>query len=382
MSQSGLNQILSLNPNATVFDAQGNKVQLTQSLIDGVSSNPFGPRTVPIPNLDPTGTLSGLGQAGLNNAALASGQLRGMDLTSALSNRNFFDNIASGTGLNGDNQIFQNAVGTIFSGGSGGGNSSFNAFSGGGNFGSQALNPEDFANLTFGNKIISQDNINAANDFFLNAPSLLDSVGGSNPFVDRINELTEQNSNAFLARQNAELDERVQRNLQEQLVGNGILSGSAIANSTGDIINEATRDFAAFDATQQLENTRFLGELALQDAELQTRQNEFVLTQALVDKGFDESFARAMAAEEGARQRALVQANVQQSINAQNQQTALRQAQIQSATQLLLGGQEGFFNTVDNQIDAANLPLTGSIGVAGALPAQQESKSKSKSKSI
>lgn len=288
-------------------------------------------------------------------AALFSGPGQGLGILpdfqdlQALSGQSFFE----GFGQNPDtgaftnpNPVFQSALNTAFTtpeinipslGGFGGGASGF----GGGGFGGQII-PDQ----------ATQD----ALSFLQNPDSVFDTLSGG-PIVDEIRSLDEQSTLALRERAMQNLDEALEISLAND-AAQGFISGSTIQLNRERITEGVLTDLNVILAEKSLQNTRFLGELAMQDIINRTNAAESIIQAALTEKGIDADFAARMAKIASDQATALAVASI-------NSQTQLALNQQDNALQLLGLGQQDFQSSLDRQLAVNTLPFNTLAGLGG-----------------
>ena len=263
--------------------------------------------------------------------------------------------------------------------------------------------------------ILSQGQTQQAIQGLLNPQSIFDIMSGG-PIVDEINARTNTLQDAFRTQQMANMDQGIAK-IRAQLAAEGVLSGSDIINEQFDFTQGVLNDIAVFDAGLGLENTRYLGDLAMQDLTQRSNNLQRILVEANLQRGMNVNVAIADAdrksreiiaqAEISARVAvANMEAQMQASIaNAQlGQQGSIAQAQLgtqmdianldtaralqlaqyDTQARLALGGQaagvdvlalmqQDYQNQLANQMGVQQLPLNLLGGLAGPMSLQNMS---------
>jgi hypothetical protein len=292
--------------------------------------------------------------------------------------QSFYGNLAG----SGANPIMTDALGRAFAtpditmpeikmpdinyGGGGGMGGGFGAGFGGGGQG-------------FGGKIIPNAAVNNALDYLQNTPSVFDQMSGG-PIVDEINQRTQAEDQAYTQRALADLEQATEIALANDMA-QGLLSGSTILTNRERLAENVLNDINVFRATRSLEQTKYLGDLAMQDIMTQSNNMQSILQQAMVEKGIDANYAAQMAAIATEQATALAQAKIASQtqlgvagINSQTQlgsqlmdiQARLGMNQQNNAMNLLGLGQQDYNASIDRQIGLGTLPLQLLAGQGGA----------------
>jgi hypothetical protein len=127
----------------------------------------------------------------------------------------------------------------------------------------------------------------------LNPASPFDVMSGG-PIVNEINARTNALQEAYRNQQFLNL-ERGLETRRSGLAAEGVLSGSDVLRAENELIQGVTNDIAVLEAGMGLENTRYLGDLALRDIENRTNGLAQVLTQSMVQQGIQADIATSNA---------------------------------------------------------------------------------------
>lgn len=268
-------------------------------------------------------------------------------------------------GLAGDNPnpILSDAYGRVFAtpdikmpslgggGGFGGGGGGFNYTPTG--YGEQLFTPED---------------VSTAKNYLMNTPSVFDQMSGG-PIVDEINSRVNAASEAYTNRQMDNLDRAVEISLANDAAG-GLISHSTVLLNRERLTRDVLNDIAVYDATASLDQTKYLGDLALQDIALQSNNLQAILTGALTEKNINAGYDAQMAATKAQYQAAIMTANIsaqaQLAVASLNSQTQLAMNSQDNALALLGMGQQDFQTTQANQLNINTLPLQLLAGQGGS----------------
>lgn len=220
----------------------------------------------------------------------------------------------------------------------------------------------------FGSKIISTSATNNALDYLQNTPSVFDQMSGG-PIVDEINQRTDAEDQAYTQRAMADLEEATEIAFANDMA-QGLLSGSTVMLNRERLAENVLNDLNVFRATRSLEQTKYLGDLALRDIQTQSNNMQAILQQAMVEKGIDANYAAQMAAIASEQATALATARIasqtQLGVAGLNAQTQLALGQQDNALRLLGMGQQDFGSSIDRQIGVSTLPLQLLAGQGGA----------------
>ncbi len=318
------------------------------------------------------------GAAMFNNAGQGVGILPDWGQLQDTAGQSFYGNLAG----NNANPIMTDALGRAFTmpeitmpeikmpninyGGGGGMGGGFGAGFGGGGQG-------------FGQRIIPQSATNNALDYLQNTPSVFDQMSGG-PIVDEINARTEAEDQAYRQRAMADLEQATEIAFANDMA-TGLLSGSTIMLNRERLTENVLNDLNVFRATRSLEQTKYLGDLAMQDIMTQSNNMQSILQQAMVEKGIDANYAAQMAAIASEQATALAQARIASQtqlgvagLNSQTQlasqmmdtQARLGMNQQNNAMNLLNMGMTDYNASTDRQIGLGTLPLQLLAGQGGA----------------
>lgn len=215
--------------------------------------------------------------------------------------------------------------------------------------------------------IISEGQTQLAIDKLLNPNSVFDTMSGG-PIVDIINAKSDAASAAFTEKAMQDLSTATEIALADFTAGGGFISSSAVGEQSSRLARDVMNDVALFEATLSLENTKYLGDLAMQDIVNQTNAATVVLTQAMVQRGQDVQSAIAQAQFITQASIASAQNATQASIATANNQTSANIAGAQLGQQgalglLGLGLNDSQFQQ-GLQFEAANKPLDLAAGLA------------------
>lgn len=231
----------------------------------------------------------------------------------------------------------------------------------------------------FGGKIISNAATNNALNYLQNTPSVFDQMSGG-PIVDEINQRTNAEDQAYTQRALADLEQATEIALANDMA-QGLLSGSTILTNRERLAENVLNDINVFRATRSLEQTKYLGDLAMQDIMTQSNNMQSILQQAMVEKGIDANYAAQMAAIATEQATALATARIasqtQLGVAGLNSQTQLASQMMDTQARLgmnqqnnamnLLGlGQQDYNASIDRQINLGTLPLQLLAGQGGA----------------
>ncbi|RJQ39444.1 MAG: hypothetical protein C4555_03260 [Dehalococcoidia bacterium] len=210
----------------------------------------------------------------------------------------------------------------------------------------------------FGAKLIPGSSVANALDYLENTPSVFDQMSGG-PIVDEINQRVNAEDAAYTQRAMADLEEATEIAFANDMA-QGLLSGSTIMLNRERLAENVLNDLNVFRATRSLEQTKYLGDLAMQDIINQSNNMQSIIQAALEEKGIDANYAAQMAA------------------IASEQATAIAVAQLNSQTQLamnsqdnslaLLGmGMQDYQAGIDRQLGVLTKPLdlVAGIGTSG-----------------
>lgn len=277
-------------------------------------------------------------------------------------------------GLAGDNPnpILTDALGRVFTtpeisipslgggGGFGGGGGSFN-----------------YTPTGYGERLITPEDVNTAKGYLMNTPSVFDQMSGG-PIVNEINSRVEAASDAYTNRQMDNLDRALEISLANDAAG-GLISHSSIQLNRERLTRDVLNDVAVYDATANLDATKYLGDLAMQDIALQSNNLQAILTAALTEKNINANYDAQMAATMAQYQASIMTANIsaqaQLAVASLQSQTNLAINSQDAALQLLGMGQQDFQNQQANQINVATLPLNLLAGQSGPGSISQQPKS-------
>lgn len=150
-----------------------------------------------------------------------------------------------------------------------------------------------------------------------NPQSVFDTMSGG-PIVDEIAKRTDTMTQAVGKKSEAELARQIDI-ATANLGGQGLISSSQVLQERGRITNDIMNDYNQIISGAALENTKYLGNLAMQDALMKSNNLQSILQQAMVEKGINADYAATMAkvAADEAIAKAQIQANLY--INQQNQ---------------------------------------------------------------
>lgn len=150
-----------------------------------------------------------------------------------------------------------------------------------------------------------------------NPTSVFDTMSGG-PIVDEIAKRTDAMTQAVGKKSEAQLAKEIDI-ATANLGGQGLISSSQVLQERGRITNDIMNDYNQIISGAALENTKYLGNLAMQDALMKSNNLQSILQQAMVEKGINADYAATMAkvAADEAIAKAQIQANLY--INQQNQ---------------------------------------------------------------
>lgn len=214
-------------------------------------------------------------------------------------------------------------------------------------------------------QIIPSSATQQALNLLLNPPSVFDVMSGG-PIVEEIQARTQAAQQALSERAMRDLERAIDIATSD-LSAEGFLSGSQILKERARITDDVLTDLNVIFSNMGLENTRYLGNLAMQDLLLKTNSARAVLEEALREKGIDAQTAVALA--KIASDQAIAQAQLQLQAQTAQQQAALGLLQLgqrdfQTAVQNLLGVQTLPFNIAGQLL---GLPQVTTMSSKGAL---------------
>ena len=238
----------------------------------------------------------------------------------------------------------------------------FSGISLGGGYGGGGGTPSGF-----GSNLIGQSSVNNAISKLENPDSVFDVMSGG-PIVDTINQRVNELDTAYTNRAMADLDTALEIGLAQNMANGGFISSSSVMEQRGRVTENVLNDLNVFRATQNLEATQYLGDLAMRDVINGTNSAQALLQQAMIEKGINADYAAAIAAVNAQQATAIATAQ----INAQAQlastslagQYQLAANQQDNALGLLNLGASDFQNTQQNQLGIGQLPLNILQGVA------------------
>jgi len=198
--------------------------------------------------------------------------------------------------------------------------------------------------------IISQSQTDQATNKLLNPPSVFDTMSGG-PIVDAINARSDASSAAYTTKMLNTMQLAQEAAYSNLIAGGGFVSGSAVQSAQDRITTDIMNDIGVFQATMSLENTRYLGDLAMQDIQNGTNAAAIVLAQAMVQRGQDVESAIQQA-------NMITQAAI---ASAQNQ----TQASIASAANSTNASIATANNTTQANIAGKQLAQSGQLGLLG-----------------
>ena len=242
---------------------------------------------------------------------------------------------------------------------------------GGGGFGNIEV-PE--ISIDNSNNLIGQSSIDTAIGNLENPPSVFDVMSGG-PIVDEINQRTDALIDANTTRAMADLDEALEVGLAQSVAQGGFISSSAVLEHRGRVTDDVLNDLNAFNAGVGLENTKYLGELALRDIQNGTNAAQALLAQAMIEKGInaDVAVAEAQVAAQLAQAQIAAQAQIQSAQIGANASIAnthlagqfgLAENAQDNALGLLQLGSQDFGNSLDRQIGVGSIPFDLLSGVS------------------
>lgn len=220
----------------------------------------------------------------------------------------------------------------------------------------------------YGAQLLTPEDVTTAKNYLMNTPSVFDQMSGG-PIVDEINQRVNAASDAYTNRQMNNLSRATEISLANDMAQGGLISSSTVMNHREDLAQKVLDDIAVFDATANLDATKYLGDLAMQDIMNQSNNMQSILTAALTEKNINAGYDAQMAATKAQYQAAIMTANIsaqaQMAVASLNSQTQLAMNQQDNALQLLGMGQTDFQNTKTNQLNIGTLPLQLLAGQGG-----------------
>ena len=246
---------------------------------------------------------------------------------------------------------------------------------GGGGFGGGGGGGFNYTPTGYGAQLLTPEDVTKAKNYLENTPSVFDQMSGG-PIVNEINSRVNAASDAYTNRQMDNLDVARER-ARADLAGQGFISSSVQMDYDNRLMRDFLDDVAVYDATANLDATKYLGDLAMQDIVTHSNNMQAILTDALTEKNINAGYDAQMAATKAQYQAAIMTANIsaqaQLAVASLNSQTQLAMNQQDNALSLLGMGQQDFNQTQTNKMNIGTLPLQllagqGSNGVISTTP--------------
>jgi hypothetical protein len=260
-----------------------------------------------------------------------------------------------------ENPVFAGSLNTLFAGSP--------AFSGGGFDDGDISIDSGVGQLSDSlGQAIPEDAVSNALDFLQNSPSGFDQTSGG-PIVELIAQRGQEFADALTDSAMVNLEKATEIALSNDLAS-GLLSGSTILMHREKLANQVLLDLNSMIAGNQVENTKFLYDMAMQDIQFQSNNMQAILQLALTEKGVESNFAKALASI--ASNEAITQVQIAsqlQTTEAQigadvyGRQLGSLDNQRANMLNLLELGQRDFQFAQENLLDTTKLPLEILLGL-------------------
>lgn len=373
------------NPLGTGFNTSGIFTQPGGTLGTVFDTASGGPREAGgLPsglNIPNNTTIGGGGRIGANllggspfDSVASAGNIPGtalpnLGLLQNIAGNTFFGGLAEGQQEGNINPIFGGALDAISSA-----RQNLDSFINFGTSGGGGGGLIDAGSLptNFGDRLITKEQSDQAVEGLLNTPSVFDELG-SGGISDIVAQQTSEFENAQRVRAEKAIDELSERALADIAAQNGgLISSSDVLRTREAIASNVITETEVALQQNSLLNTRFLGELAIQDIALGSKNMEAVLQGALQEKGINASFASAIAN---------ANAEIIKSREANRLNAAIAASQLAqgAAVDLLQLGLSDFNNAQSNFLNQANVPTQGLLSLATGFPGISSGSSSSKS---